>query len=110
MKVSGFNQHPTESEIVNGTDNIELEQREVSTNDDLVFYTYKVPTLKKQDKIKYLVFSLLNNDVLHYLSLYVYTSKKVDIEFTAYNITYKKEEILNKTTLSQHKGIFLFIL
>ena len=29
VKVSGFYQHPTNSEIVNGTDNIELEQREV---------------------------------------------------------------------------------
>jgi hypothetical protein len=110
LKVSGFDRHPTESEIINRTDYIELEPREVSTNDYHFFYRYRVPTLKKQDKIKYLVFSLLNNDVLHYLSLYVYTSKKVDIEFTAYNITYKKEEILNKTTLSQHKGIFLFIL
>ena len=110
LKVSGFYQHPTESEIINKTDYIELEQREVSTNDYEVTYTYKVPTLKKQDKIKYLVFSLLNNDVLNYLSLFVYTSKKVDAEFTAYNITYKKEEILNKTTLSQHKGIFIFIL
>ena len=47
---------------------------------------------------------------MNYLSLFVYTSKDIDIEFTAYNITYNKEEILNKTTLSQHKGLFLFIL
>ena len=110
MKVSGFYQHPTESEIVNGTDNIELEQREVFTKDDLIIYTYQVPTLKKQDKIKYLVFSILNNEAIHYLSLYTFTSEALDAKFTAYNITYKKEEILNKTTLSQHKGVFLFIL
>ena len=110
LKISGFYQHPTESEIVNRTDYIELEPREVITNDFGVFYTYKVPTLKKQDKIKYLVFSLLNNEPMNYLSLFVYTSKEIDMEFTAYNITYNKEEILNKTTLSQHKGIFIFIL
>ena len=50
MKVSGFYQHPTESEIVNGTDNIELEQREVFTKDDLIIYTYQVPTLKNKIK------------------------------------------------------------
>ena len=50
VKVSGFYQHPTESEIVNGTDNIELEQREVFTKDDLIIYTYQVPTLKNKIK------------------------------------------------------------
>ena len=45
---------------------------------------------------------------MHYLSLYAYSPKKLDFPF--YNINYKKEEILNKTTLSQLTGIFLFIL
>jgi hypothetical protein len=38
LKISGFYQHPTESEIVNRTDYIELEPREVTTNDYGVFY------------------------------------------------------------------------
>ena len=102
VKVSGFYQHPTNSEILNGTDNIELEQREKFTDNFYIHYEYLVPTLKKQAKIKYLVFTVLNNEPLHYLSVYVYSYKKP--EYTIYNITYKKEEILNKTTLSQHKG------
>ena len=109
VKVSGFFQNPTESEIVNGTDYIELEQREISTLSDRIVYTYTIPTLKKQEKIKYLVFTILNNEPLSFLSVYVYSAKE-EVEFTVYNITYKKEEILNKTTLSKHKGVFLFIL
>jgi hypothetical protein len=108
LKVSGFYQFPNESEIVKGTDNIELEQREVSTEYYFIVYTFRIPTLKKQDKIKFLVFTILNNDALHYLSLYAYSSKDEKVEYTIYNITYKKEEILNKTTLSQHQGVFFF--
>ena len=117
MKVSGFYKLPTESEIVNVTDNIELEQRFVSTQNDSITYTFRVPTLKKQDKYKYLVFTILNNEVLHYLSLLVHSpqdqsNEDTEIfvrEFTVYNINYKKEEILNKTTL-QYKGILIFLL
>ncbi len=47
---------------------------------------------------------------MHYLSLYAYYDKEIEEEFTIYNVTYKKEEILNETTLSQHKGLFLFLL
>ena len=108
VKVSGFSQKPTKSKILNGTHNIELEKREIFTDDYYIHYTYLVPTLKKQAKIKYLVFTILNNEPLHYLSVYVYSYKKP--EYTIYNITYKEEEILNKTTLSQHKGTFLFVL
>ena len=108
MKVSGFYQNPTNSEILNGTDNIELEQIEKYSLDNYIYYEYSVPTLKKQAKIKYLVFTILNNEPLHYLSVYVYSYKKP--EYTIYNITYKKEEILNKTTLSKHKGVFIFQL
>jgi len=108
VKVSGFYQNPTNSEILNGTDNIELEQIEKYSLDNYIYYEYSVPTLKKQAKIKYLVFTILNNEPLHYLSVYVYSYKKP--EYTIYNITYKKEEILNKTTLSKHKGVFIFQL
>ena len=115
MKVSGFYKLPTESEIVNGTDNIELEQRLVSTQNDSITYTFSIPILKKQDRYKYLVITIFNNEVLHYLSLLVYClqnqatkNKKVVNEFTIYNINYKKEEVFNKTTLLQHKGIFAF--
>ena len=52
VKVSGFYQLQIESEIVKGTDNIELEQRSVSTEFNFIRYTYRVPTLKKHDKIK----------------------------------------------------------
>ena len=107
VKVSGFYQRPTESEIVKGTDNIELEQRSVSTEFNFIRYTYRVPTLKKHDKVKYLVFTILNNEALNYLSLYTYLFKEVG-EFTFYNITYNKEEILNETILSKHQGIFIF--
>jgi len=110
VKVSGFNQLPTESEIVKGTDNIELEQKSVSTEYHFMCYTYLVPTLKKQDKIKYLVFTILNNEALYFLSLYPFYAKEEEVEFTIYNITYKKEEILNETILSKHQGVFLFAL
>jgi len=108
VKVSGFFQNPTNSEILNGTDNIELEQTEKYSLDNYICYEYSVPTLKKQAKIKYLVFTIINNEPLYYLSVYVYSYNKP--EYTIYNITYNKEEILNKTTLSQHKGVFLFQL
>jgi hypothetical protein len=108
VNVSGFTQHPTDSEIVNGTDNIKLEQSSVSTEYDYVIYTFNVPTLKKQDKIKYYGFTVLNNANLSYLSLYAYTFEK--IEFIIYNINYMKEEILNKTTLGRYIGAFAFIL
>ena len=45
VKVSGFFQLPTESEIVKGTDNIELEHKSVSTEYYFIRYTYLVPTL-----------------------------------------------------------------
>lgn len=109
VKVSAFYQHPTNSEIVNGTGNIELEQREVFNRYELISYLYRVPKLKKQEKIKYLVFTILNNEPMHYLSLYAYYDKEIEEEFTIYNVTYKKEEILNETTLSQHKGLFVFL-
>ena len=108
MKFSGFYQHPTDSEIVIGTNNIELEQRLVSIEYNYIIYTFNAPTIKKQDKIKYIVFTVLNNAKLTYLSLYAYTFEK--IEFTIYNINYMKEEILNKTALGRHIGAFAFIL
>ena len=74
VKVSGFHQLPTEYEIVNGTDTIELEQREISTDNYNIIYTYLVPTLKKQYKIKYLAFTILNNEPLQYLSILVYSN------------------------------------
>jgi len=110
VKVSGFYQQPTESEIIKGNDNIELEPREINTISDFIYYTFKLPTLKKQDKIKYLVFTILNNEPMYYLSLGAFFTNKKRIDFTIYNITYKNEEILNKTTLSKHKGVFVFIL
>ena len=111
LKVSGFYQLPTESEIDDEIEKInEIENRDIFNEDEHIIYRYKVPTLKKQDKIKYLVFSIFNNEAMHYLSLYVYPFKNDEEELTIYNITYKKEEIFNKTTLSQYKRIFLFIL
>ena len=50
MKVSGFSQYPTDSEIVNGTDNIVLEQSSISTEYDYVIYKFNVPTLKNKTK------------------------------------------------------------
>jgi len=108
VKVSGFTQYPTDSEIVNGTHNIELEQSIMSTEYDYVIYKFNVPALKKQDKIKYYVFTVLNNANLSYLSLYAYAFEKV--EFTFYKMSYMKEEILNKTDLRRHIGAFLFTI
>ena len=107
VKVSSFFHHPNNSEILNGTDNIELEKISIFSQDNHIAYTYIVPTLKKQSKIKYIVFTILNNEVLNYLSIYVYTNKRPD--FTIYNVNYMKEKVLNEITLSQHKGIYVFI-
>ena len=93
--------------ILNGTDNIELEQISVFSQDNYNVYRFIVPALKKQSKIKYIVFTILNNEVLNFLSLYVYTSIRPN--FTIYNTNYMKEKILDKITLSHHKGIFFFI-
>ena len=51
VKVSGFSQKPTKSKILNGTHNIELEQSEIFSLDNYIYYIYSVPTLKKQAKI-----------------------------------------------------------
>ena len=94
-------------DMLNEKDFIELEQKSVSKEPNYILYQFKIPTLKKQDKIKYLVFTVLNNAVLRHLSVYFYGTKKT--EYSIYNINYMKEEVLNKTTLSKHKGIFIFI-
>ena len=112
VKVCGFYQRPTDSEILSGTDSIELDKSYKEIENKYNYYVFEVPTLKKQEKIKYLVFTILNNETLDYLSVYAYPSKNKDksfIEPHIYNITYMKEEIFNKTTLSQHKGVFVFI-
>ncbi len=112
VKVCGFYQHPTDSEILNGTDSIGLENDSRYIENKYYYYKYEVPTLKKEEKIKYLVVTILNNEVLNYLSVYVYPSKSEEEDYrgiSIYNITYMKEEIFNKTILSQHKGIFIFI-
>ena len=112
VKVCGFYQRPTDSEILSGTDSIELDKNYKLIENKYNYYVFEVPTLKKQEKIKYLVFTILNNETLDYLSVYAYPSKNEEkglVEPHIYNITYMKEEIFNKTTLSQHKGVFIFI-
>ena len=112
VKVCGFYQRPTDSEIIAGTDSIELENSYKTIEDKYNYYKYDVPTLKKEEKIKYLVVTILNKEILDYLSVYVYPSEaeKEDFKRTQIsNITYMKEEIFNNTTPSQHKGIFIFI-
>ena len=112
VKVCGFYQRPTDLEVLSGADSIELENSDKYIEKKYNYHTYEVPTLKKEEKIKYLVVTILNNEVLDYLSVYVYPSKADDEGFKAfhiYNITYMKEEIFNKTIQSPHKGIFIFI-
>ena len=112
VKVCGFYQRPTDLEVLNGADNIELENNSKYIKKKYNYYIYEIPTLKKEEKIKYLVVTILNNEVLDYLSLYVYPSKTEDENFKIFslsNITYMKEEIFNKTIQSQHKRIFIFI-
>ena len=109
VKVSGFFKLPTDSEILEGDNTIEIEKSDMSTQGSYIYYEYKIPELKKQEKIKYLVLTLLINEPLDFLSLYVYDAKG-PMKYTIYDINYNKEEILNKTVLSQHKGIFIFIL
>ncbi len=111
--ICGFYQYPTNSDILDGTAYIELEQRSVSNDGIFIVYTFRVPTFKKQEKIKYLVVNILNDEALDFLLVSIYSSKpeKEDSkEYTAYNCTYMKEEILNETVLSRHKGFFIFIL
>jgi hypothetical protein len=110
VNVCGFYQRPTDFEIVDGADNIEIEESSKYIHSNYTYYRFDVPTLKKEEKIKYLVVTILNNEALDFLSVDVYPSNIDDSkEYTFYNITYMKEEILNKTTLSQHKGIFYFV-
>ena len=112
VKVCGFYQRPTDLEVLNGADSIELENNSKYIKKKYNYYIYEIPTLKKEEKIKYLVVTILNNEVLDYLSLYVYPSKTEDENFKIFslsNITYMKEEIFNKTIQSQHKRIFIFI-
>ena len=50
VKVSGFYQRPTNSEIVNGTGNIELEQREVFNRYELILIYIEFQNLKNKKK------------------------------------------------------------
>ena len=112
VNICGFYQHPNDSEILNGTDSTELEISSKFIDSKYSNYKFNVPTLKKEEKIKYLVVTILNKEALDYLSVYVYSSKydKVPDQFKAYSIKYMKEAVLNKTILSKHKGVFIFIL
>jgi len=113
VKVSGFDHFPSDYEILEGIDNIdniELEKRSVSIENKYIDYIFIVPTLKKQDKIRYLVVTILNNENLNYLSVYPYSSQsKQGFEFAFYNINYMKEVIFNETTLNNHKRAFILI-
>ena len=111
LNVCGFYQRPTDLEIIDGADNIEIKDSSKNIYHNYTNYIFKFPTLKKEEKIKYLVVTVLNNEALDYHAAYVYPSYTDEPEgYTFYNISYMKEEILNKTTLSKHKGIFYFIL
>ena len=114
IKVSGFYQFPNDSEVLSGTDNYELEQRSVRTDNNFIYYTFVTPILKKQAKIKYIVFTVLNKAPLDYLIIYSYPTydddQQILLPFTIYNIKYMKEEILNKAILDKHKGIFVLLL
>ena len=111
VNICGFYQLPTDSEIIDGADNIEIDYTSKYIHNNYTYYRFNVPTLKKEEKIKCLVVTILNYEALDYLSVYVYSSKNENLQgYTLYNINYMKEEILNKTTLGQHKGLFYFIL
>ena len=112
MSVCGFYQRPNYSEIFNGTDNTELEISSKSIDSKYSNFIFKVPTIKKEEKIKYLVVTFLNKEVLEFLSIYVYSSKNDEVpdQFKVYTIKYMKEGILNQTTLSKYRGVFIFIL
>ena len=92
---------------------LNLNREQYRSDDNFIVYTHRVPAFKKEEKIKYLVVNILNNEALDLLLVSIYSSKpekRYPKEHTIYNFTYMKEEILNKTTLSQHKGFFVFIL
>ncbi len=112
VNICGFYQQPNDSEILNGTDSTELEISSKFLDSKYSNYIFKVPTLKKEEKIKYLVVTILNKEVLDYLSVYVYSSKNGEVpnQFKAYTIKYMKEAVLNQTILSKHRGVFIFIL
>lgn len=110
MNVCGFYQFPTNSTILNGTNNIELEKDSVFNHDNLVTYEFKVPTLKKEEKIKYLLITISNNEVLDFLAVNVYSLKN-DIRYglsKKFKIKYMKEGVLNKTHLSKYIATYLF--
>ena len=70
MKVCSFFQLPTDIEILSGMNSTELE------NTDSYYKGYhnfflNVPTFKKQKKIKYLVFTFINKEVLNYLTFHI---------------------------------------
>jgi hypothetical protein len=50
VKFSGFYQHPTDSEILNKIDNIELERKSVYTEYNFIIYIFNVSTLKNKIK------------------------------------------------------------
>ena len=70
-----FYQYPTNSEILNAADYIELEKRSVSIDNNFIDYIYRVPKFKKEEKIKYLVVTILNYKALDFLLVGIYSSK-----------------------------------
>ncbi len=107
-----FFDRPNDSEILNLTNNTDVEFKSQYFTNKYTNYAFKAPYLKKEQKTKYFLISIINYKALDYLSVYVYPeySKDIPLEYTIYNINYMKEEILNKTALNQHKGGFIFIL
>ena len=112
VNISVFYEHPTDSEILNGTNNIQIEYFAKYNTNKLTNYVFRVPQFQNERKIKYLVVTILNYEVLDFLSVYVFPKQSHDdfMDYTVYNINYMKEEILNQTTLNQHKGYFIFLV
>ena len=107
-----FFDRPTDSEILNLTNNTEIEFYSKYITNKYTNYVFQRPEIRKVTKTKYFLITIINYEALDFLSVYVYPEDCKDgpLEYTIYNINYMKEEFLNKTALNQHKGGFIFIL
>ena len=112
VNFSSFYECPTDSEILNGINNTEVELSLKYINNKFTNFEFKAPEIKKETKTTYFVITIESYEALDFLTVFVYPKSGHDsiTEYTIYNINYMKEEILNKTALNQHKGGFVFLL
>ena len=102
----GFEENPSEEEIIKGNNNCYNYQKYSSISQYDIFDIYKYP-IEKFENAKYISIHLYNLYSLDYLTIYAYSYKQ-GIKFTLYDVSYMEEFELKNETLKKHEGVFFF--